>query len=203
MTLLPKFCLHLTSYFFFIIGLLVASALPVEAKLLDTTDALRSGKLYLGAEPTVGLAEPNPFGIRLHERVGLSSGIGLVLAQRFWITRSDSIRFDFAFKSRLVRRRRRQPWGVAWWLGGYFETESEEVGATSSLMLDYKLRRITPYAALDLDLAADDGVDARFGLIGGFAYAMARNASWFVEAGGYLSGRIRNHFISTGLRIRL
>ena len=178
-------------------------ARPAEARLLDDTSALGPGHLSLALGAEAGIESPNPIRLELHERVGLVGGVGLYLDQYVGLHNEPGARLGGGFKWTVLPGKAGQRPGLALWAGGFYQTARQRAAAQAAFMVDYSLGRVTPYAALDLDLWFDDGVDARTVLLGGVRVGIVPRVSLFAEAGVGLSGRAKDHLAAAGLRLRI
>ncbi|MCB9746585.1 MAG: hypothetical protein H6740_28680 [Alphaproteobacteria bacterium] len=178
-------------------------AAPAQAKLLDDTGALGAGHLSLAVGAEAGIASPNPIRLELHERVGLVGGVGLFLDQFVGLHNESGARLGGGFKWSILSKKSGERPGLALWAGGFYQTARKRAGAQGAFMVDYAIGRVTPYAALDLDLWFDDGVDARTGLLGGVRVAIVPHIALFVEGELGLSGRTKNHLAAAGLRLSI
>lgn len=183
-------------------ALLFFAAVPAEAKLLDTTSSLGPGHLGAAVGGEFALYAPNPIRLELHERVGLVGGLDLYLNQFVGLHRESGLRLGGGLKWSLMSRKKNRP-GLALWAGGFYQTQRKAAGAAASFMIDSQFGRLTPYAALDMDMWFENGVDTHFTLLGGTRIAIVKHVAAFLEAGGGLTGSRRNHFAALGLRLRL
>ncbi|MCA9550894.1 MAG: hypothetical protein KC933_12745 [Myxococcales bacterium] len=176
---------------------------PAQAKLLDDTSALGAGHLSLALGAEAGIVSPNPIRLELHERVGLVGGVGLFLDQYVGLHNEPGARLGGGFKWSILSKKSGVRPGLALWAGGFYQTARRRAGAQGAFMVDYAFGRVTPYAALDLDLWFDDGVDARTGFLGGVRVAIVPHIALFVEGEFGLSGRTKNHLAAAGLRLSI
>lgn len=184
-----------------ILGL--AAAAPAEAKLLDDTSVVGPGHLSLAVGAEAGIESPNPIRLELHERVGLVGGVGLFLDQYVGLHNESGARLGGGFKWTVLSRRLGERPGLALWAGGFYQTARKRAGAQGAFMVDYSFGRVTPYAAFDVDLWFDDGVDARTGLLGGVRVGIVSHIALFVEGQVGLSGRSKDHLAAAGLRLSI
>lgn len=185
-----------------IVALLLLVAVPAQAKLLDTTSSLGAGHLGAAAGAEFSLYSPNPIRLELHERVGLVGGLDLYLNQFVGLHRESGVRLGAGLKWSLLPRTKDRP-GLALWGGGLYHTQRKVGGVAASFMIDGQFGRVTPYAALDMDLWFQNGTDARFTLLGGARLSIVNHVAAYLEAGVGLTGDPKNHLAAAGLRLSL
>ncbi len=182
---------------FFLIG---GVARPVHAKIMDTTRSLGAGQFSLGGEfqATDGAGA----GLNLHEEIGLRGGFDLVLDQQIGVTDSAP---DFILgagvKWTFLANTRNSP-GLALWLTGIFNLDSDDAGFRAHFMVDNTWGKFTPYLALDLDIIFDGDADPAFSLLGGTRLGLVKNVSAFFEGGLGLTDAA-TEFLSAGIRVNI
>ena len=185
-------------------GLAALTPQGAGAKILDGSQSLAPGHIgaALGAE--LSLEDPNPIRLEVKERVGLAGGLDLYLDQTIGLHREDGVRLGGGLKwtALSLSTKRGRP-GIAVWGGGFFHTQREVAGAAFTALVDYRFGALRPYAALDLDLWFEDGVDTRLTILGGTRIAIVNHLGAYIEVGGGLTGRVRNHLVALGLRLDL
>lgn len=189
---------YLTTSSLALICMLVGGS--AEARILDDTVSMAPGHVSFAAEFQAGLQRPNPLTVQLHERIGLFSGLDLTLDQWIGLQDASDLRIGGGVKWTILRHKKGRP-GLALWGGAFYDTEVDAFGLHPTFMIDYRFGRITPYAAFDLEMWFDDGVDPRFGLLGGVRIGLVNHVDLYFEAGAGLTGDFKNHFMSGGLRI--
>jgi hypothetical protein len=179
------------------------SASEAQAKISDTTQSLAAGQLSIASEFEAGLRNETPFNLNLHENIGLKSGLDLVIRQQIRVSDGDGLLLGGGVKWTLLPKRvgRAMRPGVALWLTGFFDTNSDDAGFRGHFMVDNTWGNFTPYLALDLDVVFSDEVETPFTLIGGTRWALVRNVAAFFEGG--LGLNEATEFLSAGLRVTL
>lgn len=181
---------------------LVSAPHVVTAEVLDTSDSLGPGHLRLMVGAELGLEDPNPIRLDVQQRVGLASGLDLYLVQAIGLHRESGARLGGGLKWTALGKRKDRP-GIALWGGGFFQTAREVAGLTGRVLIDYRFGRVTPYAALDLDLWFEDGVDTHVALLGGARISVVSHVAAFLEAGVGLTGTPRDHLVALGLALEI
>lgn len=184
-----------------LLALLAVSA-PARAEVLDTTRSLGAGHFRVSAGAEFGLSSPNPIRLDLQERLGLVGGLDLHLVQSIGLHREPGARFGGGLKWTVLSNTKARP-GIALWGGGFYQTARRVAGATGRFAIDYRFGRVTPYAALDLDLWFEDGVDTHLTLLGGARIGVVDHVGLFLEAGADLTGRRRDHLAAVGLALTI
>lgn len=184
--------------------LVLAAPRGAAAKILDGTQSLAPGHISAALGAELSLEDPNPIRLEVKERIGLAGGVDLYLDQTIGLHRDDGLRLGGGLKWTVVdlSTKRERP-GVALWAGGFFHTGREVAGAAFTALVDYRFGRLRPYAGLDLDMWFDQGVDTRLTVLGGTRIAIVNHLGAYLEAGGGLTGRVRNHLVALGLRLDL
>jgi hypothetical protein len=185
---------------------ILLSAGAARAEIMQTSGSLPAGGLSLGAEFQAGVyASPAPWLLNLHEAVGLIGGVDLYAREGLGL-RNANFYVGAGVKWTPLTSRSDRP-GIAILAGGHY-VSSELAGADGSLLIDYTIKRVTPYLGLDtnLDFYSSNNrndVDFKLGLIGGARIGLVPHVAWYVEGGLGITGDPKPHFITTGPKITL
>ena len=178
------------------------AARPAQAEYLDTTQSIPSGGLGLAGEFQAGLVHGSPLMLRLHQAVGLASGVDLYLREGFGLNGMHPFLFAGGAKWTIWPHVGRRP-GLAIWLGGHYETTGV-AGPDVQVLVDRRFGRWTPFAGSHFWVDfGNETSQANLRLLGGVRYSLHARIAWLVEAGAGLLGDPGPHFVSTGPRLSL
>lgn len=182
-----------------VFAFVVLSAVPAQAKLLDTTRSLGPGHVS-GA---VGVDSDFSSGwLELHQRVGLVGGLDLYLEEFLPLWDANGALLGAGFKWSLLPRKKDRA-GLALRAGASYQTASSTGGLSGALLADWGFGRTTPYVALKLDISrpANQTLTNVYG-IAGARFGIVKHVGSFVEVALELTNN-QPFTVAGGIRLDL